>query len=69
MALSRTGLLVLCVIVILVGFGIGFLSGFFAEKNGSRQDLLQSLTREADKTISKKLIDEVNPDNIRDYLR
>ena len=72
MAFSRQGLAVRGFLLIVSGIAIGLVIGFFSGKNSTSdqdQDHIHSLTREADKTISKKLLDEVKADNIREYLR
>ena len=71
MAMSnRTFFIIIGVTVLLVGFGVGFLGGFYAKKEDtSAHDLLNSLTRDADDSISQKLLDQINAENIRNYLR
>ena len=71
MTLSRVSFGVICLVLLVAGLFFGFLAGFFARKpvTGSDPDLLQLLTREADDTISEKLIEEVRAENIKEYLR
>ncbi|KAK2165001.1 hypothetical protein LSH36_56g02011 [Paralvinella palmiformis] len=71
MTLSKLSLAVLCLVLLVIGFVFGFLGGFFSHipDTGNNLDRLQSLTKDADETISRRLIDEVNPENIRHYLK
>jgi hypothetical protein len=63
---TRNTLLVIALVILVVGVIIGALIGHFATKSPSDN---AKLTAEADRSISKKIINEIKPENIRNYLR
>jgi hypothetical protein len=68
--LSKGRFAIVCILLILAGFGFGFLGGYYAnDSEGNGQDALAKLTRHADESIAAKLLEEVNAENIREYLR
>ena len=69
MAVSRFAFVVIVVVLLVVGVGVGVLLGYFVRPQTPQESLMDKLTVEADPTISKKLMDEINADNIKDYLR
>ena len=68
--LSKGRFAFICIILVLVGFGFGFLGGYYTnDSDDNTNDVLNTLTREEDDSISAKLLQEVDAGNIKQYLR
>ena len=56
-----------------VGIGIGVLIGYFSRGSGDSDSgtspMLDKLTREEDSSVSQRLIDGINAENIRTQLK
>lgn len=68
MAVSRTSVVFLVASVLLIGFAIGFLVGYIGLK-GNNHGIAEPLTKDADESITQKLLQEINAENIRENLR
>ena len=66
-------LLLACLFVCVVGIVIGVLIGYFASRYGKGpclgSEVPHNIISEADDTITHKIVDGINADNIRDNLR
>ncbi len=67
---ART-VIIIAAICLAVGFGFGMIAGYFGpgDDDSSNDTMIKTLTREADESISGRLLDEIKADNIRTNLR
>lgn len=64
----RSLFLGIALVILIVGFVIGIVVGYFSGK-GTKSSQWEKLTADEDGTVSKKIIQEIKAQNIRDYLR
>ena len=69
MSASRGALITVAVVLLIVGVGVGFLIGYFSRSTSAQETLMDKLTADANPTMKSKLMDEISPGNIREYLR
>ena len=73
---QRTRFIIIGVASLLFGFLFGFLAGYYGRGDcicdtptSSSEEMLKMLTREADESISSRLMEEMKASNIGNYLK
>lgn len=69
MSLSRCAFVVIVLVTLIVGVGVGVLIGYFARPQSAQESLMEKLTADANPSIQQKLMDAIDANNIRDYLK
>ena len=64
-------LIIVAVVCLAVSFGLGMIAGYFGpgDDDSDNDIMIKKLTREADGTIAKKILEEIKAYNIRENLR